>query len=150
MIIQPAALADLAAVDSLEQDGFRDRRWRRQAWTDALESSRSHVLVAKDGGQIAGVITVSVVADVADLDRVVVATSQRGRGVGRALVERGVEQVRASGVRRVLLEVEDSNEAARALYATVGFVPVGQRANYYGVGRDAIVMELRLDEENQA
>lgn len=150
MMIQPATVADLAAIESLEADGFHDRRWSRQAWSEAVESLRTHVFVAKEGDQTAGVITLSVMADTADLDRVVVSTTHRRCGVGRSLVERGVDQVRADGVSRVLLEVEDTNQAARALYATVGFAPLGHRADYYGVGRDAIIMELRMDEENQA
>lgn len=149
MIITLATAADLPGLMALEEDGFSDRRWSRRAWTDELESSRSHVFVARDGGRTAGVITLSVAADVADVDRVVVATTDRGQGVGRSLLEWGVGQVQTAGVGRVLLEVEEGNAAARALYASAGFAPIGARRGYYGPGRDAIVMERRIGEENQ-
>ena len=44
----------------------------------------------------------------------------RGRGVGRALVERALERCREWGVRRVVLATKD----AHRLYASYGFVPL--------------------------
>jgi len=45
----------------------------------------------------------------------------RGRGVGRALVERCVEHARATGAARIQLETRLDNAAARALYASAGW-----------------------------
>ncbi|WP_317229059.1 GNAT family N-acetyltransferase [Clavibacter sp. MX14-G9D] len=52
--------------------------------------------------------------------------SARGRGAGRALLVALVEAVRASGAPAVSLSVEDGNDRARALYASLGFLPVGR------------------------
>ncbi len=46
----------------------------------------------------------------------------------------------------MFLEVRESNEAARQLYAGAGFHSVGVRSDYYVSPReDALVMRLRLD-----
>ena len=41
---------------------------------------------------------------------------------------------RANGVRRLLLEVDEGNAAARRLYAKAGFYEVGRRQGYYSGG----------------
>jgi ribosomal protein S18 acetylase RimI-like enzyme len=47
----------------------------------------------------------------------------------------------------MMLEVEDGNEPALALYQQLGFVTLARRSNYYGPGRDALVMALPLGEQ---
>ena len=43
-----------------------------------------------------------------------------------------------SDIHYASLEVRDGNTAARALYATAGFAPVGRRPRYYADGEDAV------------
>lgn len=49
----------------------------------------------------------------------------RGRGVGRALLERVVGFAREQGAEELVLGVTDGNAAARTLYETYGFVDTG-------------------------
>jgi ribosomal protein S18 acetylase RimI-like enzyme len=43
------------------------------------------------------------------------------------------------------LHVDEANEAARALYASMGFTQNGDRiVDYYGSGRHALELELEL------
>ena len=51
-----------------------------------------------------------------------VARANRGQGVGRALVTRVLDDARAAGVPRVSLQTESDNDAARALYRSLGFI----------------------------
>lgn len=92
--------------------------------------------------------TFSAVADVADLNRVVVASDARRAGIGRRLVLAGLEWADAMGAQQVMLEVEAGNDPAIALYEQVGFVALARRANYYGAGADALVMALPLGRES--
>jgi ribosomal protein S18 acetylase RimI-like enzyme len=50
----------------------------------------------------------------------------RGRGIGRALLERVVGFAREHGAEQIVLGVTDGNDAARALYETYGFVDNGE------------------------
>jgi GNAT superfamily N-acetyltransferase len=45
----------------------------------------------------------------------------RGSGLGRALTEAAIERARERGCRRVELDVNEANEAATALYESLGF-----------------------------
>ena len=68
----------------------------------------------------------------------------RNKGLGRALLRTAVERLRASGTKRLFLEVEDGNEAALRLYRSCGAEPVGHRQGYYDHGADAAIFSLAL------
>ncbi|MDF2235208.1 GNAT family N-acetyltransferase [Albimonas sp. CAU 1670] len=72
----------------------------------------------------------------------------RRRGLGRALCTRFAALCAAAGVEEIFLEVAATNAPAQALYAALGWEPVGRRRNYYrdvnGTRIDAIAMRLRL------
>ena len=56
--------------------------------------------------------------------------TERGRGVGRALIEEVFERARSAGVRRIYWQTRDTNAVARRLYDTVashaGFIVYAQ------------------------
>lgn len=80
----------------------------------------------------------------AELLRLAVHPVERRRGVGRALVEHGLERLRRTGVQVCHLEVRVNNEPAIALYCSIGFAPVGRRRGYYRDGSDALVLSRPL------
>ena len=55
------------------------------------------------------------------LEDLFVEEAARGTGVGAALVEAALDRARERGCRRIELDVDESNAAARALYARFGF-----------------------------
>jgi [ribosomal protein S18]-alanine N-acetyltransferase len=84
-----------------------------------------------------------------DIAAIGVLGARRRRGVGRALLLRVEEFARASGARRLMLEVAEDNDPARAFYARAGFVECGRRRGYYrarpgGLPRDALVFSKAL------
>jgi ribosomal-protein-alanine N-acetyltransferase len=83
----------------------------------------------------------------AEILSIAVATSERGRGIGRALMGAHLGRLAAAGVTSVFLEVERGNAAALALYQRLGFETVGERKNYYrkASGTAAPALTLRCD-----
>ena len=63
---------------------------------------------------------------VAQILSVAVDPAWRGRGVGQALLGRGLAYLREQRVPRVKLEVLDDNAPARHLYESMGFRPAGE------------------------
>jgi ribosomal-protein-alanine N-acetyltransferase len=62
--------------------------------------------------------------------RILVSPQVRGQGLGRVLVEQLLARaLQVSGVDTVTLRVYRDNEAALALYASLGFVPVPAESN---------------------
>ncbi len=146
MIISAARADDLAAVLALEESGFEPaERWSRGSWQAELDNPDRLVLVRHDArGQVVGVATFSLVADAADLLRVIVAPDSRGRGIGTSLVRAGMDWAKAVGARRMLLEVRPDNDPAVRTYNKLGFTTLNRRRDYYGAGIDAVVMGVAL------
>lgn len=144
MSIAVATPGDAAAIAALEEC-FETGRWSRQAWAEEIASPRCRVLLQTDAaGAALGVAAFSLAGDTCDLNRVIVAPGTRRAGLGGRLVLEGLAWAGERGATQVMLEVEADNAPARALYAQVGFLSLATRANYYGPGRDALVMALPL------
>jgi RimJ/RimL family protein N-acetyltransferase len=77
-----------------------------------------------------------------------VASSERRRGIGTALIEEAGKWARASGITKLELHVFPHNEPAIALYRKLGFTEEGRRQRHYRIGGhyvDAVLMALYLD-----
>ena len=101
--------------------------------------------ILEEGEQIAGYAFLECVLDEATLLNITIQTERQGQGLGQALLHHCLTLL-DPGIRRILLEVRVSNQAARALYARTGFVEIARRRDYYPAGaarEDAIVMEYR-------
>jgi len=70
----------------------------------------------------------------------------RRQGVGRRLMEQGMAELRAAGVRRALVTAEPENEAALRLYEKFGFRPMRIEADYYADGCDRLILECVMNE----
>jgi L-amino acid N-acyltransferase YncA len=77
-----------------------------------------------------------VAEDIPEITMAVVA-AQRGRGIGRRLLEALIAAAREKGWRAVSLSVEDGNPVVR-LYRAVGFVTVGRVGS-----SDTMLLDLR-------
>lgn len=90
-----------------------------------------------------------VAGDEAEVLSIAVEDGRRRSGGGRALLTRHLGRLAGAGVRRVVLEVDEDNAAALALYARFGFVEVGRRKAYYarsdGKRGTARILALKLD-----
>jgi ribosomal-protein-alanine N-acetyltransferase len=137
---------DLRAVAAIERAVFPDP-WSHGMFVAHLRYAPPEMfLVAEDAtGEVIGYALTRTVIDEAELLNIAVAPGARRRGTGVRLLRAAMETCRAHGAEVMLLEVRESNVAARTLYERHGFVPVGRRVGYYHSPReDAIVMRAPL------
>lgn len=73
----------------------------------------------------------STVSDECNLLYIAVVPAMQQRGVGRQLIEDLLSQCRQKNIQSVFLEVRESNQAANALYLSMGFSEFGRRPDYY-------------------
>lgn len=112
----------------------------------AVLTSRNGVVtsVAEWDGRLAGFAALSQQGRRAWLDAIAVTLRCRGRGAGRALLERVVQQARERGATSLGLATADSNVAALALFLHQGFRVTERKARYYPRGQDAVLMTKTL------
>lgn len=77
---------------------------------------------------------------------VAVAPKAQGRGIGRKLVQAGLDLLRSQGVSAVKLEVRPENAPARRIYASLGFKEVGVSYDSQG---EWIVMTAHLADQER-
>jgi ribosomal-protein-alanine N-acetyltransferase len=84
-----------------------------------------------------GMILARAVAGEVEILTLAVAPQARRQGIGRALV---AQVASATPGQPIFLEVAADNAAGQALYRTAGFLECGCRRDYYGPGRDALIL----------
>jgi len=91
----------------------------------------------------AGCVALRMVApDTAEMKRLYVRPAHRGRGLGRALAERAIAAAREAGCARIVLDTLPQMREAQAMYAWLGFRPIGPYLREPTPG--ALCFELRL------
>lgn len=88
-------------------------------------------LYAEGRSRPVGFAASRIAVDEAEVLSVAVLERRRGGGGGHALLARHLGRLAGEGVRRVVLEVDEDNAPALALYARFGFAEVGRRKAYY-------------------
>lgn len=137
--------ADVPAVLLVEQAAYQFP-WSEPIFRDCLKVGYQCLVVETADG-VCGYGIVSTGAREAHILNICVARPWRGRGIGRALMRRMVDDARAGGNEVAFLEVRPSNPKAIALYESMGFLRIGLRRGYYqavGGREDAYVYRLDL------
>jgi ribosomal-protein-alanine N-acetyltransferase len=104
-------------------------------------------LFSGDARQPSAFVLSRLAADEAEVLTICVDASERGRGLGRMLLDRHLHNLERRGIARLFLEVESGNKPALALYRRFGFVQVGERPGYYARpdGSRALALIMRRD-----
>jgi ribosomal-protein-alanine N-acetyltransferase len=121
--------------------------WSVGGFTQEIRNPIARLWAAMVNGQPAGFILYWVLDFEVNLLNLAVHPDERGKGVGRFLLNHMVEEAVTREVETLWLEVRVSNESAIRLYRKLGFEKVGVRRKYYDdTQEDAIVMCLPLSE----
>ncbi|GAA3816972.1 ribosomal protein S18-alanine N-acetyltransferase [Nocardioides panacisoli] len=144
--VRPATPDDVEPIATLDNDSFAIVWWSREMTEQGVTGQVPGLsyLVAEHRDAFVGYAAVSVVDDVAELQRIAVLPAARRLGAGVALTRAAADHARQQGAERILLEVREENDAARALYAGTGFREIARRKRYFRDGADALVLERRL------
>lgn len=127
---------------ALHADAFEGAsRWSRDAFATALADPRCYFVSPSPPAM--GFALGRVAADEVELLTLVVAPTDRRKGIGRNMLAQFEDAAIERGAAFAFLEVAADNAAARMLYEQAGWRSVGTRPAYYA-GRDAILMRKDL------
>ena len=138
--IRRMVLSDLPEVERIEQENF-SRPWTAEDYQGFLDREDADFLVAVVDGRIVGYIGEYGLPDEGDITNVSVDRRYRNRHIGTCLVSGLIQTAGARGIRKIFLEVRESNAPAIRLYENAGFRKTGVRRTYYtSPVEDAVLM----------
>lgn len=145
-MIEPAGAGDIDAMARLHAACF-DTSWSADAISRMLDNPAA-LAVAARRPTFAGFAMAWVAAGDAEVLTVAVSPERRRTGVGASLLTAVAAAALARGARTLHLDVAETNAAARALYAKLGYREIGRRRGYYVTESgpvDALVLRLDLE-----
>jgi len=150
VLIRPATPDDVPSIRALERQAESAAHWAEREY-DALfapDAPTRIALIAMDEadiGQVRGFVIARCALDYWEIENVVVAREAQRLGIGTKLIRELLRRAHAAGATSVLLEVRESNLAARKLYEKFGFSEEGRRSNYYHEPReDALLLRISV------
>jgi len=140
--ISAIQLADLDEILKIERTNFHDP-WERSFFETELTYESSICLKLCKQNKIISYIIIRPLVDEVHILNLATHSSHKRKGMARKLLKHAIDNL-ISG-KLLLLEVRNSNEAARKLYEGFGFQVLYKRKGYYADGEDALVMIRKLN-----
>ncbi len=139
--IEKMSMAHIDDVTVLEEICFHKTAWTKNMFAGELENDATHYIVCVIGGKVVGYGGFWYTLDGADITNVAVHPDFRRMGLGENILKYMIALASELGAKKMMLEVRESNKAARALYEKHGFEGIAIRKRYYADnGEDAVIM----------
>jgi len=146
MIIQ-AKTHHLPQIAAIEQEIFPDP-WSIELLLRKTLDPNTIFYVAEDGEGVKGYAILQLIPPEAEVINIAVTPIARQEGIGRALLEILLREAETQQIETIHLEVRENNQAAIALYRTLGFQEIGLRKHYYTNPQEhAILMRYQIKEQ---
>ncbi|HID63436.1 MAG TPA: GNAT family N-acetyltransferase [Anaerolineae bacterium] len=128
VLVRPTQPDDFPALVALDQAAF-EPLWQNTArvFQDVL-ANYPYFVVAELEGTVVGYQFSSLLGDRGYLARVAVHPDYQGRGIGTRLLAEAIAFFKQEGVRAIILNTQQDNQASQRLYRWFGFKLVGEEA----------------------
>lgn len=128
---RPLCAADAGLLAAMHARAFRDA-WNERQLAESLRNPYFLGEALLIGGEFACTVGSVAVLGEADLLFLVTDLPFRRKGYAKKTLTGHLLRLKEAGVKKVTLEVRESNLPARALYEAVGFQKIAERKRYYG------------------
>lgn len=135
--LRNATMADLEWLATLHKEAFTTA-WKPEMFKQPIESGQ--VIIADR----VGFIIYEIIGEEAEIKTIVTSQHARRNGVANFLLKDMLKNLQEKKILKLFLEVEHDNIAAVKLYEKLGFKKFSERKNYYGTGRNALLMQLQF------
>jgi len=144
IIVRELKVEDSAAVAEMEQQIFSDS-WSEKSVLETVQQKQSVCFAAEKAGHLLGYLLAYHAADEAEIARIAVQKEARRQGAAGKLMQALERYCEEHKMEKLLLDVRESNEAARSFYTKNGFVEDGIRQGFYvNPSEDAVLMSRQL------
>lgn len=150
--IQRAEKTELSEIAALESKIFSDA-WSEKSLEETWNQKNAEIFTARyrmeesdESNKIAGYVIFYYVLDEGEIARIAVSPEVRRQKTATRIYQRLEKFCEEKEITKIMLEVRESNEAARAFYSRCGFKEDGIRKNYYDTPKEnAVLMSVSLN-----
>ncbi|MBE8538692.1 ribosomal protein S18-alanine N-acetyltransferase [Geoglobus acetivorans] len=143
ILIRPFEARDSSDIIRIDAESFNTRNPTYDLFVYLAYGSE--IIVADMGSMVVGYVVLSYRNEEAKIMSIAVKKEFRRRGIGKILLREAIQRAKKRGMRKILLEVRESNVPAQNLYKKFGFEVAGYLESYYSDGEAAYLMNLDLD-----
>ena len=118
--------------------------WSKKQWANEFKKGGIKVFGLILSNLVIGICVFHVVLDEAQINYFVIDKKYREKGFGSYLMDFLIKQCEKLNIKKLFLEVSNTNFTAEKFYSRFDFSTVGIRRNYYKDGSDALLKEKKL------
>jgi len=118
--------------------------WSKEQWANEFKKDGTKIFGLLIKNLVIGICVLQVVLDEAQINYFVVNKKFRKKGFGSYLMSNLIKKCEKLNLKKLLLEVSESNVTAERFYSRFDFSTVGIRRKYYKDGSDALLKEKKL------
>ena len=118
--------------------------WSKEQWANEFKKDGTKIFGLLIENLVIGICVFQVVLDEAQINYFVVNKKFRKNGFGSYLMSDLIKKCEKLNLKKLLLEVSQSNVTAERFYSSFDFFTVGIRKNYYKDGSHALLKEKKL------
>ena len=122
--------------------------WSKKQWANEFKKEGTKIFGLLFENFVIGICVINVVLDEAQINYFVVKQKFRKKGFGSYLMSYLINRCEKLNLKKLLLEVSQSNLTAERFYSRFDFSTVGIRKNYYKDGSNALLKEKNLQQNN--
>ncbi len=142
--VRPVAEKDLLEIGKLEKRIFSDA-WTVSGLEDSFRRPEALILGAYKEDKLFGYLVAYLAADECEIMRLAVREEKRKENGGTHLLLALENLCEDKGIKRIFLEVRESNNGAIAFYKNANFIQDGIRPNFYDNPReDGVLMSRKI------
>ena len=118
--------------------------WTKKQWQSELNKKGTKVVAILCKEKIIGIYVVQIIIDEAQINYFSIKQKFRRKGYGSYLMNYLIKECEKLNIKKLLLEVSETNLIAEIFYRKFKFLTVGKRKKYYKDGADAVLKEKKF------
>ena len=118
--------------------------WTKKQWQSEFNKSGTKVVAIFLKKKIIGIYVVQTIIDEAQINYFSIKQKFRRKGYGSYLMTYLIKECEKLNIKKLMLEVSETNLIAETFYGKFKFLTVGRRKKYYKDGADAVLKEKKI------
>ena len=119
--------------------------WSKEQWANEFKKDGTKIFGLLIKNLVIGICVFQVVLDEAQINYFVVNQKFRKKGFGSFFMSYLIKKCEKLNLKKLLLEVSQSNVTAEKFYSRFDFTTVGLRKNYYKDGSHALLKRKKIN-----